>query len=329
MPGEKQCPVRSVRPVMIQKTDSGRGCALREILKSLPEIGFRGFRIVDGKQVEKMIGNAVRAGNLIHPAGTEVLVNPGKLCVELCIADAETGSDHPGNPDIVGGIAIGGAGDKLRVFPPAGVPKVLFCLGIRCHQQPMVRDDGGQRFRDLLPGFAHVQDMVIAHVGDNADIALYDLLLGGFLQHGIDGHALNHQNIGPLAVSPPEYADLLADRGGTDAPDGNLPAFGIDDGSVRAGGLREYFIFCPEYGVQGTAGSGFAPDAVHVNDMEKGAAGRFILPVLQEKIQEIQDNSCEKKYHERSSFFVIIARAFEKIDKKLKNCARKMGKNRR
>ena len=61
--------------------------------------------------------------------------------------------------------------------------------------------------------------MVITDIGDDRDMAPYDLLLGDFLELWIDGHAFQNQDLGALAPGAADDTELLMDIGRPQTPD--------------------------------------------------------------------------------------------------------------
>ena len=135
--------------------------------------------------------------------------------------------------------------------------------------------------------------MVIADIGYDTDIRFQDLFLSCSLKNGIYGHAFDDKD---LCAFPPGAAhdpDLLADRGRADTLKRHFLSADIDDGGVRSGRLGKYSVFCAEQGIQSAAGACFPADPVHVDDMEKGTAGKGIGTIFKYEIEKIeQDQSC-------------------------------------
>ena len=87
--------------------------------------------------------------------------------------------------------------------------------------------------------------MVVAHIGDDIEIPLHHVPLGHGLELRLHRHALQNEDLRPLAVGPADHPQLLADAGGAQAADLMLHAVYADIAGGRPGGLGKHPIARP------------------------------------------------------------------------------------
>ena len=109
-------------------------------------------------------------------------------------------------------------------------------------QQAVARAGREQRAGDLGKRLAHHVLVVLADVGEHADVRADDHPLAHLLVLGLDRHALDHERIDIGRQVPAGDLDLLEDRGRSAAVDRLVDTVAVDDRRERAGRLGDRHV---------------------------------------------------------------------------------------